>query len=174
MYHVEIKIKNFTSKKNELLKHIRETLLLRGQCDEIHMWIHALNKFQVMWAELGDMYSEIIILNYEDERIKKVEIVLEKVGNEWSKFEEIIRSEIKEQLHVKLEVASSMSGKSRRINRSGSSEFFQLPSDREEDRKKIRTSANYHAKIEVPQTFPRHLFVTQLPPLYPLHKLKTR
>jgi hypothetical protein len=30
---------------------------------------------------------------------------------------------------------------------------FQLPSDREEDRKKIRTSANYHAKIEVPQTF---------------------
>jgi hypothetical protein len=48
-----------------------------------------------MWAELGDMYSEIIILNYEDERIKKVEIVLEQVGNEWSKFEEIIRSEIK-------------------------------------------------------------------------------
>lgn len=86
------------------------------------MWKHALSKLQVMWAELGDMYSETIILNYEDERIKKVEIVLEQVGSEWSKFEEIIRSEIKEQLQVKLEVASSMSGKSRRINRSGSSE----------------------------------------------------
>jgi hypothetical protein len=210
------------------------------------MWKHALSKLQVMWAELGDMYSETIILNYEDERIKKVEIVLEQVGSEWSKFEEIIRSEIKEQLQVKLEVASSMSGKSRRINRSGSSEGssgsnsssysakqlkveikqsepslkakvafsdeegrlmiwkleceqtakivelenvakleqlklerelaenqaklkefiktenekfgfqdldFQLPSDKEEDIKKIRTSANYHAKIEVPQTF---------------------
>lgn len=60
------------------------------------MWKHALSKLQVMWAELGDMYSEIIILNYEGERIKKVEMLkLEQVGSEWSKFEEIIRSEIK-------------------------------------------------------------------------------
>ena len=102
------------------------------------MWKHALSKLQVMWAELGDMYSETIILNYEDERIKKVEIVLEQVGSEWSKFEEIIRSEIKEQLQVKLEVASSMSGKCRRINRSGSSEGSSGSNSRSYSPKKLK------------------------------------
>ena len=94
-YVMDVKTSNLKSKRCELIKRMRSTLLERGQSVNLAKFKRELSEAQVIYAEFRDIVGGIKEVVIPGESIEEIERIFEETEQEWSKFEADIRSEIK-------------------------------------------------------------------------------
>ena len=93
-YETEIKVQSFKSKRSTFTGTLRNTLLIRGQCNELSTWKQEFSRAQVLWSEFTHAYNEIREV-VQDEELANVRYIWEQAGGEWSSFERDVRDEIR-------------------------------------------------------------------------------
>ena len=119
VYQLNVKTSNLKTKKNDLVKRMRSTLLNRGQCLDLAKFKRELSEAQVVYSEFQDLVDDIKVFAKPDEYLRDVERVVEQVDREWASFETDIRAEIKHLEFVeqqKIECESVHSKRSGRVS----------------------------------------------------------
>ena len=114
-YQLEIKVKSFISKKAELSKQMKTTLMLRGQCDNVSKWKQELSKAQIIQLDLADIHASIAHVG-GDEGLQKVKDMWIQVASEWNNFQDDVKSEIRYVEQLYLEQTSKTSKSSRKTS----------------------------------------------------------
>lgn len=116
-YQLNLKTSNLKTKKCELVKRMRGTLLKRGQSTKLVEFKKEFSEAQILYCEFQDMVEEIKVFANPDENVENIERMVDQVGREWSNFECDIRSEIKFLEFVEHHVDDSISEASKRSSR---------------------------------------------------------
>ena len=93
-YQLEKKVKSLLSKKAELCKQMKSTLMLRGQCDDVAKWKQELSKAQIIQLDQADIYGSIAHVG-GDEGLQNVKEIWSQVVNEWDNFQKDVQAEIR-------------------------------------------------------------------------------
>ena len=121
-YQLDVKMSNLKSKRSDLIKVTRSTLLQRGQSVDVNVFKHQLSEAQVLYAEFQDVVDEAKVFENPDENFEEIRRMVERTDREWLKFESDIRAEIKHLEFVeqqKIETGSVISTRSSHSSRKG-------------------------------------------------------
>ena len=116
-YQLDLKTSNLKTKKCELVKQMRGTLVKRGQSTNLVEFKKELSEAQILYCEFQDMVEEFKVFVNPGENVESIERMVDQVGREWSNFECDIRSEIKYLEFVEQHVDDSISVASKRSSR---------------------------------------------------------
>ena len=114
-YQLDLKTSNLKSKRSDLVKVIRGTLLQRGQSVDVNVFKHQLSEAQVLYAEFQDIVDEAKLFESPNENFEEIGRVVERTDREWLNFESDIRAEIKHLEFIeqqKIETGSAISMRS--------------------------------------------------------------
>ena len=113
LYQVDLKTSNLRTKKCDLVKRMRGTLLKRGQSTKLVEFKKEFSEVQFMYSEFQDMVEEIKVFVKPGESMEGIERIIDQLEREWKNFDCDIRSEIKylEFVEQHLEDSSSETSK---------------------------------------------------------------
>ena len=137
LYQVDIKRSNLRTKKCDLVKRMRGTLLKRGQSTKLVEFKKEFSEAQVMYSEFQDMVEEIKVFVKPGESMEGIERIIDQLEREWKNFDCDIRSEIKylEFVEQQKEDASSETSKvPSRVSRKSHKSKLSSISDAEDER----------------------------------------
>ena len=121
-YQLDVKMSNLKSKRSDLIKVTRSTLLQRGQSVDVNVFKHQLRKAQVLYAEFQDVVDEGKVFENPDENFEEIRRIVERTDREWLNFESDIRAEIEHLEFIeqqKIETGSVISTRSSHSSRKG-------------------------------------------------------
>ena len=137
LYQVDLKTSNLRTKKCDLVKVMRGTLLKRSQSTKLVEFKKEFSEAQVMYSEFQDMVEEIKVFVKPGGSMEGIERIIDQLERKWKNFDCDIRSEIKylEFVEQHLEDSSSETSKvSSGVSRKSYKSKLSSISDAEDER----------------------------------------
>ena len=87
LYQIDLKTRNLKTKKCDLVKGMRSTLLKRGQSTNLVQFKKEFSEAHVMYSEFQDMAEEIKLFVKPGESMEDIERIVDQVEKEWKNFD---------------------------------------------------------------------------------------